>query len=187
MPRKASDILGFEKRGSLLQTALKRASGNMFDGAMTQTSGVNVSVRDEFSIPDMAAIGADREQRVLFEKMLKNYGRDLVKRAQRLTRQKKTIKTHLLLSSWRATVDDEGFGVRTRVTLRNDAPYAVYVHPKGDRKRLIGHYMGKRSVFMAEAKAELLASVRLLKPRLAAIIKNRALRASRKARTRKAG
>jgi hypothetical protein len=182
MPRKASDLLGFQDRKSLLGTALARASSNPFNGAMTQSSGVFVTARNEFSWSEMSSIAADREQRVLLEKAMKKFGQHLVREAQKLTRTKDTIKTRLLISSWRATVDDEGFDVKTRVTLRNDAPYAVYVHPKGrPRQNLIRYHM--KGEWLKKRQADLLADLKLLKPRLAAIVKNRALREARKART----
>lgn len=173
------DILGFQDRRSLLQQVLGRGGG----GALTAgTVSFNASL--QLGADAARAVGDSRSLLADVRRAMRNYGRLLVERARTLTRQKDTIRTRLLISSWSYELDDvtiAGISLPLRVSLTNSAPYARYVHPKGDRKRLIAHYMGPHSGWRRDRAQELAETIRMLKERIARQVANKALQDARKA------
>ncbi len=180
MARK-SDLLGFLDQRNLLA-----AVGGRRSNPITRDSGLVVAARMSFSNEELRDIGGDRELAPLFNRVMRNYGDTLVRRAQELVRKHDAIKTHLFISRWRAErlagTQDHG-GLKTRLALVNDAPYAGWVHPKGRKGRTIVAEMRGNS-WLGARKRELVGDLERLKPRLAAALKNRALKEARKASRR---
>lgn len=159
---------------------------------LTEDGGIFVTARMSggLSKGDLATIKGDRTLTAMLNRWAQNEGRHLVAEAQRLTRRLDTIDTHLFLSSWSYMVgsDAGSDGLKTRIWLTNAAPYAMYVHPKRDRRLFVDFHM-KRSGWLAAQTAEARRTLATLKPRIAQKIANDAARELRRGLTaqRRAG
>ena len=116
---------GFVKTRDLL-----KAVGGPGFGSATDGDGLTFSVRSAISNRDLDAAAASRTIRAALRRLMKSRGVLVVSRIQDAVRRLDAYKTGLFLSSFRAKVSDDD-NVPVRLTVTNDAPYALYVHPKG--------------------------------------------------------
>lgn len=179
----ARDILGFERKGSLLSQALGRGGG----GALTAGT-ISFNAALQLGADDAKVAATNRSTRAEVNRTMRNYGKLLVERARTLTRRHVTNRSHVLISGWDYELDEVGIGgvrLPLRISLVNPAPYAEYVHPAGDRKRLVGHYMG--GAWKRARAAELADSIKSLKQKLGRMLANQALANARKANRGRGG
>lgn len=90
-----------------------------------------------FTNRQLSVMVADRELRARWNRLVRNFAAILQRRARQLSRP--TYDTGLFSSSWDARVT--GSGLLLRVALENQAPYAGYVHRRGQRETVLERYI----------------------------------------------
>jgi len=123
--RKALPRHGFTTTRDLLSSV-----GGPGFGSVGKGDGLTISVRSAIGNREIDAVSASRTIRASLRRLMKSRGALTVVRIQDAVRKLDAYKTGLFLSSFRAVVSDDD-GVPVRLTITNDAPYALYVHPKG--------------------------------------------------------
>ena len=124
--RDAKGLLHFTVRRKVQQSALDRFG----DRPRKPLDSVPLRSQPPTSLVDY--LRRDRRDQATFRRISRNSGKRLVDRTQKRTQALGLIDTRLLISSWRYTlVDRSETGLTADVQLRNDAPYTLYVHPKG--------------------------------------------------------
>lgn len=117
-------LLHFTVRRKLQKTAVtKFGEREQMPSASTFTGQVPTTVEGH--------LRRNRSDLAAFRRISRNAGRRMVDRVRKEVRAKDLYIDGLFLSSWRTTlVDSAGNGLVADISLRNDAPYALYVHPK---------------------------------------------------------
>ena len=117
-------LLHFTVRRKLQKTAVTK-----FGKREPMPSSTLVSGRAPSTV--VGYLRRNRADRSAFRRISRNAGKRMVDRVRKEVRAKDLYDTGLFLTSWRAVlVDSSGNGLSADVSLRNDAPYALYVHPK---------------------------------------------------------
>ncbi|HYG70006.1 MAG TPA: hypothetical protein VD838_20190 [Anaeromyxobacteraceae bacterium] len=131
MPRsRVFEILGFERRRSLLDEAIGAAAGGRTAGAIGRSASLTVSASLGISPSVLAQARNSRELTALVRRTLRNFGRRGVQRIQREVERADTYETGLFLSSWKYELVERAGGFPS-VAFKNDTPYGRWVHPKG--------------------------------------------------------
>jgi len=145
--------------GGLLRfTAIRDLQAAAMRRATTLAPVAGLQLHVSVSIPETVPKGVAATE---LRKVGRNFLSRLVDDARKLSRP--TYRTGLFISSWKGDVevDDDG---RLTVRLRNPAPYAGFVHRRGEKGRTVVNTYIKPAV-MAR-KAELTADVAAMIRRL---------------------
>lgn len=132
-------LLRFDKRGEVLETALKIfASKRTVPLRPTDAGPTIVRVGDMLPNPIIAFLRANTRSRTAARRIVRNAGKRAIDRIRKSVRRLDLISPRgtptrgLFLSSWRAELlDITGTGLAIDLAIVNSAPYTMYVHPKG--------------------------------------------------------
>lgn len=153
--RKALPRHGFSTTRDLLKSA-----GGVGFGSIGKGDGLVFSVRSAVRNDEIDAAASMSGIRAALRRLMKSRGALTVKRIQDAVRRLDAYKTGLFLSSFRSVVsNDDGAPLRLEIT--NDAPYAIYVHPKGTKP---SQTIRNKVIpgIMSEAKKETIVEVKAL-------------------------
>lgn len=148
----APRILPRASANRLLASLLDRGVGGDINGAITAGDGYFVSARMVLDRRQLDAIAANRDLSAKFARIVENIRRLGVVRLRKMTRP---WRTGLFRSSWQIDkVAERGApgSLRTRLVIRNEAPYARWVHEAGRRQTVARQIV---PVVTAEMKREL--------------------------------
>lgn len=123
----------YPRHGLQTVRSLLSAVGGKGFGSIESTDGLTISVASALNRGETDAAQNNAKIRAAIRKLMQSRGSLTVRRIQDAVRKLDAYKTGLFLSSFRSHVTDDD-GVPLRLSISNDAPYALYVHPKGTPK-----------------------------------------------------
>lgn len=160
----ADPIVGLRKalprHGFTTTRDLLKAVGGKGFGSIGTGDGLTISVRAGVRNSEIDAAASVSGIRAALRRLMKSRGALTVKRIQDAVRRLDAYKTGLFLSSFRAVISDDD-GAPLRLSITNDAPYALYVHPKGTARNqtIVRKVMPG---ILSEAKRETIVEVKAL-------------------------
>lgn len=171
--------LGFERERVVLAEA-RALFGGRASKAVTG-NGISLSSRLLFTTEESKEIAGNRTLEALVNKTLTNLGKRFIDAIRKRIVQKDTIKTRLFLTSWRQVRYKDRSTFNNAVRFTNDAPYALYVHPKGTPKSRTIVNIDIKQDLLPKFVAEMTDDFNRLRPRIAQAMKLQALRDAKRA------
>lgn len=175
--------LGFERERVVLAGAERAFLGRR--SAAVTGDDLILSSRLLFSSAETKEIEGNRTLEAILNKTLTNLGKRFVEAIQKRITALGAIKTRLFLTGWRSERFQDRAKFNNAIRLKNAAPYALYVHPKGTPKSRTIVNVDIKGNLLPKYAAELTEDIDRLRPRIAQALKLQILRDAKRAATRR--